>query len=178
MLLSVFCALTWSLKGAYAFRDTSPFFYFSTAEYCLLMESESGWLTPCSTDGSPQDFPQIITSPSLLQAIKEPLSRCASDAYILVSQPGVNAVDFAVADAVPRLRQSMLKGGGERKIKASFSASDVLGELEADEVEAFLHEICKAEVMNVDASSISTLPARLAACCRKSQWLRCNTELC
>ena len=67
----------------------------------------------------------------------------------------MNAADFALADAAPNLRQNMLLGEGRRSSKASFGVSDVLGELDVDEVESFLHKACKAEVLNVDASSKS-----------------------
>ncbi|KAI9772286.1 MAG: hypothetical protein M1840_001035 [Geoglossum simile] len=127
-----------SIASVVAFEDASPFFLFSTTE---LPEP----LSP---------IPQILSSSSLTALIKSQLSHCPSDAYVIISQPGVNAEDFASYDAAPHLRRSLdLEDQGSGKVKSSFQVADVVGELDLDELQRYLQTKCEAGVLSVDAST-------------------------
>ncbi|KAI9781937.1 MAG: hypothetical protein M1839_005530 [Geoglossum umbratile] len=127
-----------SIASVVAFEDTSPFFLFSTAK---LPEPSS-------------PIPQILSSSSLTALIKSQLSRCPSDAYVIISQPGANAEDFIPYDAAPHLRQSLdLEDQGSGKVKSSFQVADVVGELDLDEIQRYLETKCEAGVLSVDAST-------------------------
>lgn len=104
---------------------------------------------PSLTHPASQNIQQISKADDLHESLQERLSRCSSDVYILAVQPSVNAADFRLPDAAPRLRERMV----DDEARASFSVSDVLGELDVNIIESFLHKTCKAEIMNVDASS-------------------------
>ncbi|KAI9748893.1 MAG: hypothetical protein M1815_002888 [Lichina confinis] len=132
----------WSTGCVYAFRDTSPLFYFSTTESAEHLRSR----------GLP---PLVSSSESVQLHIEEQLSTCSSDTYILVSQPGVNAADFKTASAAPHLRRYMTGGEGEdsRSPTASFHVPDVLGHFDLVWAESYLERTCGAEIMNVDAST-------------------------
>ncbi|KAI5310704.1 hypothetical protein KEM55_003214 [Ascosphaera atra] len=82
------------------FRDTSPFFLFSTRD--LPFPSSS-----------------IRSAHSLSPALTDTLSTCPSDYYILVSQPGVHASDFtAKRPLMPRLKERLTKEDGVVKSSA------------------------------------------------------------
>ncbi|KAI9785243.1 MAG: hypothetical protein M1816_000491 [Peltula sp. TS41687] len=129
--------LFWSFCSVSSFQNTSPFFYYSTA----------------STPSPAADIPQLIRSDILSQRLLDSLSSCSADTYIIAAQPAVHAADFLLPDAAPHLKRSMNLPDGDGDVKSSFSVADVLGELDIEEVEDFLHTKCNAEVMNVDAAS-------------------------
>ncbi|KAM5467338.1 hypothetical protein MferCBS49748_004051 [Microsporum ferrugineum] len=121
-----------------AFRDTSPFFLFSTNSF----ETQSS---------------QLQSASSLLSTVSSDLSSCPSDFYILVSQPGVHVLDFSNRRSAPRLRERVLKQDGI--IKSSFAVSEVVGEFDADSLQKQLENKCKAEtvVVNGDDGFLATL---------------------
>ncbi|KAI9832850.1 MAG: hypothetical protein M1826_001016 [Phylliscum demangeonii] len=125
--------------GASSFEDTSPFFYVSTTD----------------SSKATSEIPQLVITDAVLRNLQPRLSKCSSDTYIIFVQPNVNAADYEARDAVPYLKESMGLGKGQNvKTKASFGVSDVLGALDTDVLEEYLRNTCRAEVMNVDASSL------------------------
>ncbi|KAM5434929.1 hypothetical protein McanCB56680_004846 [Microsporum canis] len=112
-----------------AFRNTSPFFLFSTNSF----ETQSS---------------QLQSASSLLSTVSSDLSSCPSDFYILVSQPGVHVLDFSNRRSAPRLRERVLKQDGV--IKSSFTVSEVVGEFDADSLQKQLENTCKAETVVVN----------------------------
>ncbi|KAI9809708.1 MAG: hypothetical protein M1825_000140 [Sarcosagium campestre] len=134
--------LLWTLPTVWAFRDTSPFFYFTTSED--------------NAAQAPKRMPDLIQSSSLLQTVKQRLEGCSSDAYVIVSQPGVSDADFEKAESAPRLKRSMAAGIKDSLVRSSFSVSDVIGDFDVDDVQDFLEVTCKTEVMSIDASSESS----------------------
>ncbi|KAI9859633.1 MAG: hypothetical protein M1813_006564 [Trichoglossum hirsutum] len=127
-----------SIASVVAFEDTSPFFLFSTA-------------------GLPEQsppVPQILSSSSLAAIVKSQLSNCPSDAYVIISQPGVNAADFVPLDSAPHLRRSIdLEDQGNGKVKSSFQVADVVGEFDLEDLQQYLETTCEAGVLSVDAST-------------------------
>jgi len=86
--------------------------------------------------------------------IKGQLQNCPSDAYIIVSQPQVNAADYAPHNCAPHLRRSLdLEDQGNGILKSSFKIADVVGELDVDRIQDYVRTKCGAETLNVDAST-------------------------
>ncbi|KAH0541910.1 hypothetical protein FGG08_003630 [Glutinoglossum americanum] len=86
--------------------------------------------------------------------IANQLSGCPSDAYVIISQPGVNAADFLPRDSAPHLRRSLgLEDQGNGKVKSSLQIADVVGELDLHELQQYLETACEAGVLSVDAST-------------------------
>merc|ERR1712000_786760 len=71
------CALALSAaRAAYGYVDTSPFFMFSTSD---LLSSAN----------------KLSSGEAITSDISSTLSHCPSDHYVLISQPGVSAGDYA-----------------------------------------------------------------------------------
>lgn len=116
---------------ANAFKDTSPFFLFSTSE--LLVSS-----------------PDLTSAASLNKVIVPEFEACTSDTYVVVSQPGVNAVDYQ-GRVSPYLRMKML--GDDKSIRSSLMVKEVIGKLGGDHFSRVLQEKCGAGHLRVDAST-------------------------
>ncbi|MCJ1234097.1 hypothetical protein MMC14_002055 [Varicellaria rhodocarpa] len=125
-------ALTLSITAVQAFQDTSPFIFFSTSE--ILASS-----------------PQIVSASSLSHKIDAALQECPSDAYVIVSQPGVNAADFSGKHSSPHLRK--WASGKDKRIRSSFTVTDVLGRMDTGTMMETLERKCSAGILNVDAST-------------------------
>ncbi|KAI9850577.1 MAG: hypothetical protein M1838_005427 [Thelocarpon superellum] len=95
-------------------------------------------------------LPQIATSSAVRSVLESRISKCQSDAYIIVSQPRVRAADFQSTKASPRLRQGL---NGKRDVWSSIQVADVVGILELDTVEQLVTDICEATRLEVDAST-------------------------
>ncbi|KAM0794331.1 BIG/ATPase V1 complex, subunit S1 [Usnea florida] len=114
-----------------AFKNTSPFFLFSTSE---LLASSS----------------DLTSAETLSKVIIPELETCISDTYIIVSQPGANALDYRDR-ASPYLQMKML--GRDKSIRSSLAVSEVLGELSAGYLSGVIQEKCGAGHLRVDAST-------------------------
>ncbi|KAL9578696.1 MAG: hypothetical protein Q9212_005552 [Teloschistes hypoglaucus] len=132
MLLPRYATLVLGASLANAFTDTSPFFLFSTSE---LLTS----------------FPQIASSQTVEKTIISQLSHCPSDTYVVVSQPGVHAEDYTDRYAAPHLRKKIQ--AEDKRIRSVATVTDVLGELDADNIVATIEEKCGAALLRVDAST-------------------------
>ncbi|CAF9908560.1 MAG: hypothetical protein ALECFALPRED_004675 [Alectoria fallacina] len=131
MLSTTIGALALSIALVNAFKDTSPFFLFSTSE--LLASS-----------------PDLTSAASLSKVIVPELEACTSDTYVVVSQPGVNAIDYQDR-ASPYLRMKML--GDDKSIRSSLAVSEVMGELSGNDLSKVIQEKCGARHLRVDAST-------------------------
>lgn len=81
------------------------------------------------------------------------LTKCTSDTYIIVSQPGVGAADYENKRSAPHLRKRLL--GDDKSIRSSLTVKDVLGWLDVDDVSRAVQDRCGAAHLRVDASSKS-----------------------
>ncbi|MCJ1226798.1 hypothetical protein MMC12_003452 [Toensbergia leucococca] len=132
MYLTQLGALALSVYLANAFQNTSPLFFFSTSE--ILASS-----------------PQIASAASLSETLTKSLERCPSDTYVIVSQPGVNAVDYRNRHAAPYLKSRIT--GTNRDIRSSFTVTDVVGEIDPNQLVSVLETQCGAGILSVDAST-------------------------
>ncbi|KAI9840807.1 MAG: hypothetical protein M1837_001280 [Sclerophora amabilis] len=126
-----------SAAAVKAFKDTSPFFLFSSVE----LPEES------------QQTPQLTSSSSLLQSIKQQLSSCSADSYLIISQPGVNSADFASASTSPTLHRHLDTKNADVETRSSYSVSEVVGDLDVAELQRYLGEHCDAEVTKLDGTT-------------------------
>ncbi len=102
--------------------------------------------------------PQIVSGPSINKEIALRLEACPSDIYVIVSQPGVNAVDFQGSVSAPHLRRKL--SGDDRNIRSSLMVSDVIGKFDSTNLRRIVEEKCGATPLKIDASSTSTATGR------------------
>jgi len=119
-----------------AFADTSPLILYSTTDLPHNLEL-----------GTHQS---IATAESFLNAVKSTISECSSDAYILISQPGLHSSDFIDPESAPRIRQFFEAGTGR-----VVTVENGVGSVNLDEVETYVKSTCQARVVTVDASTSS-----------------------
>ncbi|KAK3167829.1 hypothetical protein OEA41_004275 [Lepraria neglecta] len=132
MLFTKFGAFALSITAINAFKDTSPFFLFSTSE--LLASS-----------------PDLVSANHLSDIVIPELTACNSDTYVIVSQPGVDAADYGDRRSAPYLRMKML--GDDKSIRSSMAVKDVLGCVNVDDMSRAIEDRCGAGHLRVDAST-------------------------
>ncbi|QSS50144.1 vacuolar ATP synthase subunit S1 [Histoplasma capsulatum var. duboisii H88] len=130
--LGLFALASVALPAVHAFKDTSPFFLFSTHE-------------------TPFVSRQLESAHTLSSSLSSSLKSCSAAAYILISQPGVHARDYSTGYAAPQLRHRVLKLDGE--VKGSFVVSEVVGRVDVDELQGILEEGCGVEADRIDGSA-------------------------
>ncbi|EAW11837.1 Ac45/VOA1 transmembrane domain-containing protein [Aspergillus clavatus NRRL 1] len=143
-MMHVFKRLTLLALGAAtanAFRDTSPFFLASTSE--ILATSSN-----------------FQTADALLEDLSSQLSTCPSDYYVIASQPGVHSTDFSTIKSAPRLGAKMT--GKDKAIRSKMVINEVVGVLEAKQVQQLIEKECGAQSTVIDASS-GLYPSELGA---------------
>ncbi|KAK2750193.1 hypothetical protein FQN57_004690 [Myotisia sp. PD_48] len=134
---SGFLALAAVAQSIHAFRDTSPFFFFSNHQF----ETSSQ---------------QIQSAASILDDVSEKLLSCPSDYYLIVSQPGVHALDYSSQRSAPQLRSRLLKKS--REIRSSYMISEVVGEIDTTSLQSRLESKCGAKTITIDGAS-ETIPS-------------------
>ncbi|KIW01366.1 uncharacterized protein PV09_07135 [Verruconis gallopava] len=134
MVLRRIWALALTVHIAAAFRDTSPFFLFSTTRISDVPIAHS----------------QLVSSSALTDQVSHALSSCPSDTYIIIAQPGVSASDFSAGSSSPNLRQYLNKTAG---IVETWVVPEVAGLLDARSLERQVQERCKADVLRIDATT-------------------------
>ncbi|KAB8075306.1 BIG/ATPase V1 complex, subunit S1 [Aspergillus leporis] len=132
MHLSSFSLLALGAATASAFRDTSPFFFASTSE--ILSTSA-----------------QLKAAPSLLDDLSSTLSSCPSDYYVIASQPGVHSTDFSTSKSAPRLGAKMT--GKDKTIRSTMTINEVVGVLEAKQIQSVIEKECGAQTTVIDGAS-------------------------
>ena len=96
--------------------------------------------------------PDLTSAETLSKIIIPELEACTSDTYVIVSQPGANALDYRDR-ASPYLQMKML--GNDKTIRSSLAVREVVGELSAGHLSGVIQEKCGAGHLRVDASSKS-----------------------
>ena len=88
--------------------------------------------------------PITISADHFRVLARQTVSRCSSQVYILVSQPGVHVTDFT-ANTVPYLRKVVKNA--ETKITADYGH----GEIDVEDISLLAQEKCQAESTYIDA---------------------------
>ncbi|RMZ81935.1 hypothetical protein DV737_g2303, partial [Chaetothyriales sp. CBS 132003] len=137
-------ALALAASTASAYLDTSPFFMFSTSE---LLNGAT----------------KISTAAAITSEISLSLSRCPSDYYILVSQPGVTADDYRSRRASSSLSQRLAakpdsSNNSKNKIGSSLSIPEVIGAINIESLAKQLAQSCHVPQLDIDATA-GSIPA-------------------
>lgn len=118
-------------------------------------------ITHPATNSCPQRLltssPQIASASSAQDTITSQLSKCPSDTYIVVTQPGVHAEDYSDRYAAPHLRRKV--SGEDDRIRSTMSVTDVLGQVNTEEIAGIVGDRCGAASLRIDASSMSSKAA-------------------
>ncbi|KAF1971491.1 BIG1-domain-containing protein [Bimuria novae-zelandiae CBS 107.79] len=127
-----------SLPSALAFRNTSPYFLFSTADLNL-----------------PADDADIARANAVVDQMTSSLDGCPTKTYFVVRQNGVSAADFSDASrSTPRLTSHL--NGKSDYVKSTMVVPDVIEEAStASAISAYLQAKCGAEMLQGDAASNS-----------------------
>ncbi|KAI1477153.1 hypothetical protein K445DRAFT_285020 [Daldinia sp. EC12] len=129
--------------SAHAFSDSSPIVMFSSASLDV-----------------PVNQGLIQSNTDALATLQQLLKSCPTDRYLLVSQPNLNKASL-VKKAVPNLLHY------NEKAKSRYSVPEVIGELNTDDIAAFVRKSCEGrtkpfiEQLDMDplrsAKDVSTL---------------------
>lgn len=103
-----------------AYRSTSPFVLLSTASF-----------------DTPEDS-QLQTSSHVEQTVKNILSTCPTDRYLVAQQPSLDVDGLRDASASPNLRRTL---SGEN-VAASWNVADVAGEVSFSEITQSINDAC------------------------------------
>ncbi|TID27656.1 hypothetical protein E6O75_ATG00423 [Venturia nashicola] len=128
-----------ALQSVTAFKDTSPFFFFSTST-----------ITSTHLQNT-----QLASSSSLSSQIYHFLSLCPAATYIIVSQPGVSATDYSPRLSAPHLRH--LLNRTEKTGPVTVTVPEVVGNIDAHRITRYLEDQCSAEILKADAAT-GTIP--------------------
>ncbi|KAF2262551.1 BIG1-domain-containing protein [Lojkania enalia] len=157
MAKSLFGALALaSLPSALAFRDTSPFLLFSTA----------------NLDLNGHDA-EVAKSSQIVEQVKESLKKCPSSTYFVVRQPGVSSADYVSANASPLLGLYMTGDDESRPkrlleelrnhLKVSdvvtrIAVSEVVDAIDSSSITKYLETQCGANVISADGQEPKEIP--------------------
>jgi hypothetical protein len=133
-------ALALTIGAVNAFRDTSPFFIFSTSEAANLHNAGH----------SANSNSRLRAASSLTSDVSSILSQCPTDIYIIVSQPGVQPSSYASGKTTPALSTRM-RDGKKQGIQSSSTIDEVVGNLNVESWHNLLEKDCGAYIVEVDA---------------------------
>ncbi|KAF2474895.1 BIG1-domain-containing protein [Lindgomyces ingoldianus] len=122
-----------ALPSTLAFRNTSPFFLFSTAELPLNSVHTA-----------------VAQSARVSGQVTDSLKNCPSRTYFIVRQDGVASADYLDALSAPRL--ALYLGDQHPDVKSHMAVSEVVGSLDTKLISKFLESQCGADVVQVDGS--------------------------
>ncbi|KAB2100800.1 hypothetical protein AG0111_0g10791 [Alternaria gaisen] len=112
-----------ALPSALAFRNTSPFFLFSTADLLI-----------------PNNDAAIAESSEITADVLKALEHCPTRSYVVVEQRGVSAADYADGRAAPQLSRYM--AGHHDQVKSTVAIADVVGNVDAAAITQHLVSKC------------------------------------
>lgn len=85
---------------------------------------------------------QIQTSSAVVADTKQFLSSCPTDVYVVATQPGLNAADFATGDS-QAMTSLHLAATKDARVKGRYIVSEVLGQLPDYDMAAFVRSACE-----------------------------------
>ncbi|KAK6362825.1 hypothetical protein TWF730_000278 [Orbilia blumenaviensis] len=117
-----------------AFANTSPVFLYSTESLPHSVQKEK--------------LQSFGTGENFLEAVKNTVSQCTSDAYILVLQPGIHESDFRDPKSAPQIRRFS-------ETNRFMGVMDAVGVVDLNLIEDYVKSRCQAHSVTVDASTSS-----------------------
>ncbi|KAF1996032.1 hypothetical protein P154DRAFT_609532 [Amniculicola lignicola CBS 123094] len=120
------------MPSALAFRNTSPFFLFSSADDLDIARIGA--------------HVEIAQAAKLTSHVTDSLKGCQSRTYIVAKQDGVSSADYADRSGAPRLAGYLAQSHRESQI----AIPDVVGEVDASSIAKYLQTQCGAELVQFD----------------------------
>ncbi|KAJ4123302.1 hypothetical protein NW768_009836 [Fusarium equiseti] len=120
-----------ALSGsAAAFSDSWPLVMFSTSQFSDAPSSN-----------------QIQTRSQALEQVKDLLTSCPTDNYVLIAQEGANAADIRRPNAKSYLHQAIAR----KEIQGKFIVPEVIGEsIDADAIQDYIQTACYGQAKKVE----------------------------
>lgn len=145
-------ALAASLPSAFAFRNTSPYALFSTAEYVSAPPRPPFQANSCSLS-IPSDDADVARANAVVDRMASALEGCPTRTYFVVRQNGVSSADFSDAHrSAPRLASHL--SGQSDYVKSTMVVSEVIEEnFTAAGITKYLQSKCGAQVVSEDATA-------------------------
>ncbi|EOA80977.1 uncharacterized protein SETTUDRAFT_174633 [Exserohilum turcica Et28A] len=112
-----------ALPSALAFRNTSPFFLFSTADLLI-----------------PHNDAAIADASELTADVLKALAHCPTKSYVVIEQRGVAAADYADGRAAPQLSKYM--AGDHPQVKSTVAIPDIAGNVDTTAITEHLISKC------------------------------------
>ncbi|KAK7184046.1 hypothetical protein DPSP01_001312 [Paraphaeosphaeria sporulosa] len=133
-----------SLPSALAFRNTSPYFLFSTADLNI-----------------PSDDADVARANAVVDQMASALQGCPTKTYFVVRQNGVSSADFSDAHrSAPRLASHL--SGKSEFVKSTMVVPEVIEEnFTAAGITKYLQSKCGAEVLSEDATASTSDKQRI-----------------
>jgi hypothetical protein len=100
---------------------------------------------------------QVRLAGSVTSDISHILSQCPSDIYVLVTQPGVSALDYESHGNAPALARYMI-ASQKPSVRSSASVAYVAGLLDTNRWQEVLEKECGASAIHLDTDSM--IPTR------------------
>lgn len=124
-----------SVSSVSAFRNTSPFFLFSTDKLA---------------EGFEAIHPQFVTSADINSQVLESLKHCPSATYFIVHQDKVSSSDYSDGRSTPYLSRWL--GGADKNIASSAIVPEVLGSVDEVAIRDYLRTRCGAESVSISGA--------------------------
>ncbi|CAA9964679.1 hypothetical protein P3342_010686 [Pyrenophora teres f. teres] len=112
-----------ALPSALAFRNTSPFFLFSTADLLI-----------------PNNDAAIAESSEVTADVLKALQHCPTSSYLVVEQKGVSSADYEHGRATPQLSRYM--AGKHAEVKSTVAIPDTVGQVDGAAIADYLLANC------------------------------------
>jgi hypothetical protein len=143
-----------SVSSVSAFRNTSPFFLFSTDKYVTASLSAFRLKLITSSrlaEGFEAIHPQLVTSADINSQVLESLKHCPSATYFIVHQDKVSSSDYSDGRSTPYLSRWL--GGADKSIASSAIVPEVLGSVDEVTISDYLRTRCGAESVSINGAS-------------------------
>lgn len=143
-----------SVSSVSAFRNTSPFFLFSTDKYATasLFAFRLKLITSSRlAEGFEAIHPQLVTSADINSQVLESIKHCPSATYFIVHQDKVSSSDYLDGRSTPYLSRWL--GGADKSIASSAIVPEVIGSVDEVTIRDYLRTRCGAESVSINGAS-------------------------
>lgn len=90
---------------------------------------------------------QLQTRSQALEQVKDLLTSCPTDNYVLIAQEGANAADIRRRDTKSNLHQAIAR----KEIQGKFIVPEVIGEsIDADAIQDYIQTACYEQAKKVE----------------------------
>ncbi|KAF4336163.1 ER BIG1 [Fusarium beomiforme] len=130
MRLQIFASALALSGSAAAFSDSWPLVMFSTSKFADATRNN-----------------HIQTRSQALEQVRDLLTSCPSDNYVLIAQEGINAADLRRPDTMSNLHQAI----GRKEIQGKFIVPEVVGEsIDTDAIQDYIKTACYEQAKKVE----------------------------